>query len=193
MDKKTEWRKIEEAPEYEVSNYGDVRSYKTGILLAGSPDKNGYPRVILSTKGPNGDYPKAKKITRFRHRLVATAFIPNPKNLPQINHKDEDKTNPYVGNLEWCSARYNINYGQGAIRRRKTLESMEKSPWRKAKAVYVYDYKTHTFIGEFHSITTAAKELDCDYRAIYKLIHKQTNSHQHHGMIFSFEPIKFDN
>ena len=45
------------------------------------------------------------------HRLVALAFLPNPDNLPEVNHKDENKTNNMVGNLEWCSKSYNINYG----------------------------------------------------------------------------------
>ncbi len=51
------------------------------------------------------------------HRLVAQAFIPNPNNLPQVNHKDEDKTNNHVNNLEWCSAKYNMDYG---VRKYKT-------------------------------------------------------------------------
>ena len=54
------------------------------------------------------------------HRLVALAFLPNPDNLPQINHKDEDKTNNCVWNLEWCTAEYNVNYGTANERRIKS-------------------------------------------------------------------------
>ena len=194
MDKTIEWKVIEEAPEYEVSNYGDVRHYKTGILLAGSCDKNGYPRVMLCTKGPNGDYPRAKKITRFRHRLVAMAFIPNPKNLPQVNHKDENKANPYVDNLEWCSAKYNVNYGEMAIRRKENFAKINRQGYfTRGKPVYVYDYKTHDFIGKFKSMTAAAKELDCDYWTIYKLVNHEIDQHQHHGKVFSDVPLQFDN
>lgn len=185
------WKIIEEAPEYEVSTQGEIRSRKNGIMVAGSFDKDGYPRVTLSTKGPNGDYPKSKKLTRFRHRLVAQAFIPNPKNLPQVNHIDENKANPCVENLEWCSAKYNVNYGIGAIKRQETLKKIERKGFKKAAPVYVYDYITHEFIGEFPSMTEAARELKCDYRTIYKLTHGIGN--QHHGMIFSFTPIEFDN
>ena len=195
MENKEEWKVIAEAPEFAVSTKGRIKriNKEKETFIKGSLDKDGYPRVTLTTKGPDGDYPKAKKITRFRHRLVAQAFIPNPNNYPQVNHIDEDKGNPSVDNLEWCTAQYNVNYGQGAIQRRKTLETCDRSAWRAAQTVYVYDYKTHTFIGEFHSITTAAQELDCDYRTIYKLTHNQIAARQHHGMIFSFEPIEFDN
>ncbi|MBL1621260.1 endonuclease, partial [Klebsiella pneumoniae] len=62
--------------------------------------KNGYLYVSLGRK----------KIISI-HRLVAEVFIPNPNNLPQINHKDEDKTNNRVENIEWCNCKYNINDG----------------------------------------------------------------------------------
>jgi hypothetical protein len=47
------------------------------------------------------------------HRLVAIAFIPNPLNLPKVNHKDENKSNPLAENLEWCTQQYNATYGNG--------------------------------------------------------------------------------
>lgn len=97
---------------YEVSNLGRVKSLdynKTGKerVLKGGRAK-GYILYIFNRGG------KRKYITG--HRLVAEAFLPNPENLPQINHKDEDKTNNAVWNLEWCDARYNTVYGTGLKR-----------------------------------------------------------------------------
>lgn len=188
---KEEWRIIEEAPNYEISNYGRVRNIKKNKLIVGSVDKDGYPRVMLMTKDENGN---TKKITRYRHRLVALAFIPNPDDLPVVNHKDEDKTNPYVENLEWCSIKYNVNYGEGAKKRKEKLAQRRyenkisgKPIGRGGFTVYVYDAKTKEFIGEYPSMTAAARELNCDYRSIYKVTHGQGKIH--HKMIFSFTPL----
>lgn len=101
---------------YQVSNLGRVRSldryswngYKywlqRGKILKPCQQKSGYLNVDLS----DGH----SKSHKYRvHRLVAQAFIPNPNNYPQVNHKDEDKSNNKVENLEWCTAKYNLNYG----------------------------------------------------------------------------------
>lgn len=100
---------------YEISNFGNVRSVKRYVRSRGGfrPVKSrikdqfsspkGYLRVALFKEQ------KCKKF--FVHRLVALAFIPNPKNLPFINHKNEIKTDNKVENLEWCTAEYNDNYG----------------------------------------------------------------------------------
>ena len=88
---------------YEVSNKGNVRNVRRNTLLKLSKNRYGYIQVYLYKNGIR---------TVFRvHRLVAEAFIPNPDNLPQINHKNEDKSNNCVENLEWCTAKYNNNYG----------------------------------------------------------------------------------
>lgn len=105
---------------YEVSSLGRVRSLDRvveqpihhgviisrpyyGCVLSQKIDRRGYCVVNLSRKG---------KFTGCRvHRLVAEAFIPNPDNLPLINHKDECKTNNHADNLEWCSILYNNKYG----------------------------------------------------------------------------------
>ena len=106
-----EWRDIKGYEgKYMVSNLGRVKSLnysntgKEGILNARDNGK-GYLRVILWKDGKDKKY-------RI-NRLVAQAFIPNPDNLPEVNHKDEDKTNNRVDNLEWCSRQYNIEYSQG--------------------------------------------------------------------------------
>ena len=87
---------------YVKSRYGNYRLHK-GKVLSPAKDKNGYLKVNLCYNGKD-------KIIRV-HRLVTEAFIPNPDNLPEVNHKDEDKTNNRVENLEWCDRSYNINYG----------------------------------------------------------------------------------
>lgn len=89
---------------YEISNYGRVKSLKRGKvrILKNRLNANKYLAVALY-----------KNFTLWNieiHRLVAQAFIKNPKNLPQINHKDSDKQNNYYSNLEWCSSRYNRNH-----------------------------------------------------------------------------------
>jgi hypothetical protein len=100
---------------YQVSNLGNVKSLKRNVkygrlnvvrqerVLKKGKDSDGYCRVVLQ---------KDKQRTYLRVcRLVATTFIPNPQNLPFVNHKDEIKDNDNVLNLEWCTALYNNTYG----------------------------------------------------------------------------------
>ena len=105
---------------YQISNQGSIRSLlrsgKCKRYLKPYITSDGYARVILSKNGKL----KSHKI----HRLVAETFIPNPDNLPQINHKDEHKLNNCVDNLEWCTAKYNINYG---VRSKKCMISRRYS------------------------------------------------------------------
>lgn len=104
------WKDIDGFDGYQVSNLGNVRSL----------NYKGTKNIQLlkpSLSGPNRGYKSismqvaAKVIRRNIHRLVAMTFIPNPKNLPEINHIDEDGTNNKVNNLEWCDRKYNLNYG----------------------------------------------------------------------------------
>ena len=84
---------------YEISDKGEVRNYKTKKLIVGDKNNCGYYRVKL--------YNNNQKKTLYRHRLVAEAFIPNPNNLPEVNHIDGDKSNNYKNNLEWSSRTHN--------------------------------------------------------------------------------------
>lgn len=108
-----EWKTIEGYNgRYEVSSYGRIRSVSMfignhiyhGKVLSPTIMANGYLKVNLILRG--------EKKTCLVHRLVAKAFIENRENLPQVNHKDEIKTNNNVENLEWCSESYNCRYGK---------------------------------------------------------------------------------
>lgn len=88
---------------YAITSCGKVWSYYTKKFIKASKLWTGYLRVDLYKDG---------KATHFMlHRLVAETYIPNPANLPFINHKDEVKTHCWLSNLEWCTAEYNCNYG----------------------------------------------------------------------------------
>ena len=94
--------KIEQYPGYYISSLGNVKN-SAGKLLKPQKHRDGYIEYCL--------YKNSKGYRVKAHRLVAMAFIPNPENLPQVNHIDENKENNYVNNLEWCTARYNMLYG----------------------------------------------------------------------------------
>lgn len=90
--------------EYDINPRGEVYSHKSNKILKPIVNSNGYFVVNLK----RGRYYVEQ---HFIHRLVAEAFIPNPHNYPVINHIDEDKTNNWATNLEWCTVQYNNNYG----------------------------------------------------------------------------------
>ena len=105
------WKDIDgTSGRYQVSNLGNVRAFtrfRNGELLKPGRYSNGYLFVHFAKDTDK----KGERHSYLIHRLVAQAFIPNTKGLPQVNHKDEDKTNNRVDNLEWCDSKYNNNYG----------------------------------------------------------------------------------
>lgn len=145
------WKDI---PEYEglyqVSNQGRVKSLynfhnKGVIYLKNNLTKTGYYQVSLSKHGNK---------QRFKvHRLVAMTFIPNPNKLPQINHKNEIKTDNRVENLEWCNQIYNCNYGT-------RLERAARSIGRKVICLETGK--------EFWSGAEAARQMNLDISHIAK-------------------------
>lgn len=145
---------------YQISNFGRVKSLKR-IVQRGSNykpvcerilkegDNDGYAFVVLSKNG------KCK--TKGIHRLVAEAFIPNPYDLPLINHKDENSKNNHVDNLEWCNYSYNNSYNNVRI----------KAATNKRKIVLQYT-KDGIFIREWSHAREAAEVLHISKRAIYE-------------------------
>lgn len=139
-----EWRDIKGYEGfYQVSNLGRVRSldrYKNQVSKRGriypafcpgrilkQTYRGNYLRVNLYHLSGNGISYNGESFSV--HRLVAEAFIPNPNNLPCINHKDENKENNCVDNLEWCTYKYNSNYGTIRERLSKALMGNDNSSY----------------------------------------------------------------
>ena len=115
-----QWKDIPDYEgKYQISNCGRLRSVKNGLMKP-MVAPNGYLIACLWKKN------KQKKF--IIHRLVAQVFIPNPNNLKEVNHKDEDKTNNNADNLEWCSHKYNMNYGKVKDKIRKANKGRVASP-----------------------------------------------------------------
>ena len=136
---------------YQVSNLGRIRSldrevrcsnsirFYCGRVLSCGMDNHGYMRVILARAGKH----KCRQV----HRLVAEAFILNPDNLPEVNHKDENPTNNCADNLEWCSKIYNLEYGTG---RARSMQAQHRKP------VQQFDL-CGNLVAEFESVSNAAR------------------------------------
>lgn len=155
---------------YQVSSNGYVMSLgsetsKTKILKSGKAS-NGYLTVALCKNG--------KQKTYCVHRLVAEAFIPNNQKLKCINHKDGNKTNNNVSNLEWCSSSYN-NY-----------HSIYTKLNDCSKAVYQYDLQGN-LVKEWESQSKASRDLgisQCNISACCRGLYKQAR-----GFIWRFKEI----
>lgn len=137
---------------YQVSTEGRIRSLDRrvwngrgyilleGKLVAQTLKKDGYLKVKLNKEGEHKHF--------LVHRLVAQAFIPNPDNLPSVNHKDENKTNNSVENLEWCTVAYNNSYGD-------RLKHLARSRGKKVAQI-----KDGEVIATYYSCVEAAKQIN---------------------------------
>ena len=152
---------------YQVSNLGEIRSKHTGEWLKIKCSKSAkcYKKVVLCNNG--------KKEVKLVHRLVAEAFISNPNNLSQVNHKDENPSNNMAINLEWCNQKYNMNYGtvnerigKSSRGRKRTQKSIKSQIERQCKKVYCIEIdkifnslkEASEYVGVHNScITRAAK------------------------------------
>lgn len=157
------WKPIPNFPKYEVSNLGQVASLDyngTGRrqIMKQKTTWQGYKDIKLFDKG--------KRHYFHVHQLVALTFIPNPNNLPCINHKDENKANNRVDNLEWCTYDYNNTYNDLAKRRGLKMRGRERSQEHRVKLRISrnkgYSLRQYTMegelIGEYYS-TLHAQEV----------------------------------
>lgn len=174
------WKPIEGYPKYEVSNYGRVASLDymhTGKwhIMKGTKNPDGY--LMVKIFDING---KPKRISI--HRLVALTFIPNPNNYPCVNHKDEVKTNNHVDNLEWCTVKYNSNYGTLPQRKSAWMKGLKCTlgkKWNEETIQRMRDAKAKTvgkkvsqytldgeFIQTFSTSQEAGRITGCNARGI---------------------------
>lgn len=130
-----EWKRINNYPNYEISNYGNIRNSITKIKIIPYKRK-GYLFIKVSNTIKRQEYRV--------HRLVGIYFIANPNNYPDINHKDENKENNHFSNLEWCTKQYNNTYGT----------RIDKAKQKLFIKVQKYS-KDNIFIEEYNSIDEA--------------------------------------
>lgn len=154
--------------DYQITDDGRVWSKNSKKYLKPS-SINGYMVVSL--------YKNSRQKQRLVHRLVAEAFIPNTDNLPEVNHKDENKNNNAVENLEWCTPVYNINYGE---RTNKQKDSISKKIYK-----YSIDGK---LVGVYKSATEAERlNIGYNHRSISAACNGKIKIYK--GYKWSFKPM----
>jgi hypothetical protein len=155
------WKDIEEHPGYQASSLGRVRSQERIVhtLRYGKPFTYRQKAKVLSLYKNKSGYlivsigKRKERKTYIVSRLIARLFIPNPQNLPEVNHKNEDKLDNRVCNLEWCNREYNQSYGTRNVRISKTMLNRDVY-----KHIMQYDMNM-TFISEHISISAAERTL----------------------------------
>ena len=160
-------------PDYRVYPDGRIYSLIRHKVLKPSIDKGGYLSVELF----NSEGSKRMLV----HRIVAKAYIPNPMNLPQINHIDENKSNNAVDNLEWCTAKYNMRYGKAALTRHTKIDyatQKRKTVARqngKSRSKPVLQIKNGRIIARFESGKEASRKTGIDHGHIMAVASETSN------------------
>jgi len=150
---------------YSVNEYGDIYSHKSKIILKVSYTFDGYKKLLLYKNG-------VRKTFRI-NRLVAEAFIPNLENKPQVNHKDGNKNNNHVSNLEWVTNQENVIHAYKNGLAKMTESTKNKISKNNAKArskkVACIDITTNKVIKEYLSATDGAKDVKGTVQNITKI------------------------
>ena len=177
------WKDIERYEGlYQVSNLGRVKSLSRRDrlnrviqekILKLRSDKKGYLLVNL--------YKEGKRKTYKVHRLVAQAFIPNPEDKPEVNHKDEDKTNNKVENLEWVTSKEKCNYRT----RNERIAKSQTNDKKRSKPIYGINIRTNERI-EFPS-TREAERSGFDHGHIVDCLKGRNKSHKGYKWFYKEE------
>lgn len=172
------WKSLDfmEYPNYEVSNMGRVKSLYFGKekILKPTKDKVGYLRNQLS-KNSKGKW-------FLVHRLVASAFLENPDNLPCVNHKDENKGNNRVENLEWCTIKYNNNYGT----HNELISKKQRNNPKRSETILQYTLDGN-FVAEYPSSREIERVLKFSHTSINKCCQNKKKYISHNGYIWFYK------
>lgn len=165
------WKNIDFSTNYEVSNLGNVRNTKTGVILNPGVSGNGYKQVSLKMKADN----KFKK--QYVHRLVAQFWVENsdPETKKEVNHIDLNRTNNVASNLEWLSSSENQKH------KYKTNPNYKTSN----RAVVQMDLDGN-IIATYNSIMEAARTLGVSRQGIDKIVHGNPTRKTAHGFLWKF-------
>ena len=184
------WKKINyKGIDLIVNEEGQIKSPAKTITYSDGRVFN-YPEHIIKTYIDKGGYEvgtitKNRKNFNFKvHRLVAEAFLPNPDNLPQVNHKDEVKTNNCVDNLEWCTNEYNHKYG--TINNRISMSN--KGNPKICKPIIQYDLEGN-FIKEWSSISEINRQLGYDHSCISSCCSGYRNRKMAYGYVWRYKSV----
>ncbi len=174
-----EWRKILENPDYEVSEFGQVRNNRNGYVLLGRECGNsGYLIVVFSIEG--------KRRVRSIHRLVALNFIDNPLKKPTVNHIDGNKHNNCLSNLEWATHSENNQHSYDiGLKKYRPLHYKGKlgAAHNRSKKVFQYDFKGN-LINNYGSASEAHRKTGINISDICKCANRQT--YQSGGFVWSY-------
>lgn len=188
---------------YEASTYGRIRSLerlvfnkrwqnyqkRKSVILKPSVSPKGYYTVVFGVNGT--------RMAHSVHRIIAKTFLPNPDNLPVINHKDGNKLNNNVSNLEWCTQKYNVNYGDALAKRAKSQSKSKKGKHYSVRTEFkpgrISTYNLHKVLCvETGKMYQSVKEacLDCNISRS-SILKSSKTGRQIKGLTFIITPKAF--
>lgn len=183
MENNEVWKPIDGFPFYMISNFGRVKRIEH--IDGCNRLRNERLRKPRSAEGGHlyvtlYDQTRRKYKLFFIHRLVALAFIPNPNNLPIINHKDNNPANNHFTNLEWCDYSYNNSYASAREKRNKTrrLHNPNGECWKLFEKPIIQLTKDGIVVGEYSSAKQASEVTHYKACSIYNVLDKENRTYK---------------